>query len=238
VKCFEDRDDFAEHRFDVHQRSRLQTHRRNLPLLALRTVVVRSERTPGVTPQQCHPTSPSNLGLFPGAATTSSSHHTSCAIRSGDPSVRKAGRRTRPRPPHRASGAQAKPSDGASQAERRTGPGSRLDGSGSRCRSRKLFGLRDGRSPPYEVVRWAPDQLRHRHGGIDVHNVPTRGHQPGGELVSHDESQRANLTPSQGVLRVLGELRLELSGPNLGPDYPATAISAEIGRVAIAAAQV
>ena len=33
-------------------------------------------------------------------------------------------------------------------------------------------------------------------------------------------------------------LRLELSGLNLGPDYPATTISAEIGRVAIAAARV
>ncbi len=35
---------------------------------------------------------------------------------------------------------------------------------------------------------------------------------------------------------VAGVLRFELSGLALGPDYPATAISAEIGRVAIAAA--
>jgi len=37
---------------------------------------------------------------------------------------------------------------------------------------------------------------------------------------------------------VVGVLRFELSGLALGPDYPATAISAEIGRVAIAAARV
>jgi len=35
---------------------------------------------------------------------------------------------------------------------------------------------------------------------------------------------------------VAGVLRFELSGLALGPDYPVTAISAEIGRVAIAAA--
>lgn len=37
---------------------------------------------------------------------------------------------------------------------------------------------------------------------------------------------------------VVGVLHVELSGLNLGPDYPATTISAEIGRVAIAAARV
>lgn len=37
---------------------------------------------------------------------------------------------------------------------------------------------------------------------------------------------------------VAGVLRFEFSGLALGPDYPATAISAEIGRVAIAAARV
>jgi len=37
---------------------------------------------------------------------------------------------------------------------------------------------------------------------------------------------------------VFGVLRFELSGLALGPDYPATAVSAEIGRVAIAAARV
>ena len=37
---------------------------------------------------------------------------------------------------------------------------------------------------------------------------------------------------------VVGVLRFELSGFALGPDYPATTISAEIGRVAIAAARV
>ncbi len=37
---------------------------------------------------------------------------------------------------------------------------------------------------------------------------------------------------------VVGVLRFELSGLALGTDYPATAISAEIGRVAIAAARV
>ncbi len=37
---------------------------------------------------------------------------------------------------------------------------------------------------------------------------------------------------------VVGVLRFVLSGLALGPDYPATAISAEIGRVAIAAARV
>lgn len=35
---------------------------------------------------------------------------------------------------------------------------------------------------------------------------------------------------------VVGVLRFELSGLALGPDYPATAVSAEIGRGAIAAA--
>ncbi len=37
---------------------------------------------------------------------------------------------------------------------------------------------------------------------------------------------------------VVGVLRFEVSGLALGPDYPATALSAEIGRVAIAAARV
>jgi hypothetical protein len=41
-----------------------------------------------------------------------------------------------------------------------------------------------------------------------------------------------------GQPKVVGELRVVLSAVALGPDYPPTAISAEIGRVAIAAARV
>lgn len=41
-----------------------------------------------------------------------------------------------------------------------------------------------------------------------------------------------------GQTEVVGELQVTLSAVALGPDYPPTAISAEIGRVAVAAARV
>ncbi len=44
--------------------------------------------------------------------------------------------------------------------------------------------------------------------------------------------------PDAGQTRVVGELQVTLSAVALGPDYPPTAISAEIGRVAVAAARV
>jgi hypothetical protein len=56
--------------------------------------------------------------------------------------------------------------------------------------------------------------------------------------VSNDESHLSEPHAKPKRPEVLGGLHLELSGLNLGPDYPATAISAEIGRVAIAAARV
>ncbi len=52
------------------------------------------------------------------------------------------------------------------------------------------------------------------------------------------ESQLSKRDEALDEPEVVGVVRFELSGLALGPDYPATAISAEIGRVAIAAARV
>ncbi len=50
----------------------------------------------------------------------------------------------------------------------------------------------------------------------------------------HPEDELNQAAPSE----VVGVLDLQLTSVALGPDYPAVAISAEIGRVAIAAARV
>lgn len=56
--------------------------------------------------------------------------------------------------------------------------------------------------------------------------------------MSNAESQLSQPDAEPNRPEVVDVLRLELTGLNLGPDYPATTISAEIGRVAIAAARV
>jgi hypothetical protein len=63
-------------------------------------------------------------------------------------------------------------------------------------------------------------------------------HQVRGADVPDTESQLSQADDEPNKPEVVGVLHFELSSLVLGPDYPATAISAEIGRVAIAAARV
>lgn len=63
-------------------------------------------------------------------------------------------------------------------------------------------------------------------------------HKVKGAHVSDVESQLGQPDAGPNRAEVVGVLRFELSSLVLGPDYPATAISAEIGRVAVAAARV